>query len=252
MFDVLMRAGKAHLEDQFSKDRIKGPEYATVYLGQMEAAMQNGLTFLFQREKIGLETRLLELQITLAGIEVQKANIQLEILEEQKLTAVVERELVQANVAKVEAETLNVPKQGLLIEAQTALAEQQLLNAVVEKEVLEAQVCKLKAEYNYTMQNVEKSAAETELLVQKTATERAQILGLGVDDDSVIGKQKRLYQAQTEGFSRDAEQKVAKILIDTWSTRRMTDDATIADAINKLDDGSIGRAVAKMLSGVNA
>ena len=33
VFDVLMRANKAHLEQEFIKGRIKGPEYAQVYLG---------------------------------------------------------------------------------------------------------------------------------------------------------------------------------------------------------------------------
>jgi hypothetical protein len=97
-----------------------------------------------------------------------------------------------------------------------------------------------------------KSAGEIELLAQKTATEKAQILAIGVDSDSVVGRQKSLYVAQTNGFARDAEQKVADIMVKTWSVRRTTDEATVADATNKLNDATIGRAVDKLMTGIGA
>ena len=68
----------------------------------------------------------------------------------------------------------------------------------------------------------------------------------------MIGKQKALYGAQTDGVKRDAEQKAAKLLADTWSVRRTTDEATVADATNKLNDATVGRAIEKLLSGIGA
>ena len=88
--------------------------------------------------------------------------------------------------------------------------------------------------------------------IQKVITERAQVQAIGVDADSVIGKQKSLYQAQTDGFKRDAEQKAAKLMVDSWNIRRTTDEATVADQTNMLADSVVGRAVAKMLAGVGA
>lgn len=217
VFDALMRAAKVHLDGEFNADRIRGPEYSTVYLGQLESSMSTALNFLATRQKIGLEAQLLELQVELAGVEIQKANATL-----------------------------------LQIEAQTELIKQQKDNAAVENAVLMAQECKLRAEYDLTLQTTAKAAGETALLAQKHATERAQVLGTGVDEDSVVGRQKRLYQAQTDGFTRDAEQKTAKLLIDTWSARRMSDDGTQVDGVNKLDDATIGRAVTKLLAGVGA
>ena len=139
-----------------------------------------------------------------------------------------------------------------LLVKQIALVEQQKLNAEVENTVLVAQECKLRAEYDLTMANILKANQETALLAQKTASERAQILSLGVDDDSVLGRQKALYQAQTDGFKRDAEQKAAKVMIDTWNVRRTTDEGTVADGTNMLNDATVGRAVTKLLSGVGA
>jgi hypothetical protein len=217
IFDVLMRANKAHLEAEFNKGRIKGPEYSTVYLGSLTQVMQTALQFLLTKEKTSLENQLIEKQI----------------------------ELADAQTREVEARILQVQKQ-------TELIEQQRLNAMTENTVLVAQECKLRAEYDLTMGSVLKVAQETSLLSQKTATERAQVTTLGVDEDSVVGRQKALYKAQTDGFTRDAEQKAAKLLVDSWNVRRTTDEGTVADSVNMLNDATVGRAVNKLLMGVGA
>lgn len=143
-----------------------------------------------------------------------------------------------------------VQREKIALEAE--LLRKQIDNEVKQGELIDAQVCKLKAEFDLTMAMITKTGKESDLLAQKILTEKAQILELGVDDNSVIGKQKALYQAQTEGFARDAEQKAAKLLIDTWNARRMTDDGTIADGTNKLDDPTIGRFIQKLAAGINA
>lgn len=197
VFDALMRANKVHLEAEFQKNRIKGPEYATVYLGSLQAVMQAALTFLSQSQKVTAEIALLE--------------------------------------------------------AQTALVAQQTLNAVKEGDVLDAQRCKLQAEFDLTVSTTLKSAQEIILLTQKVATERAQTTGLGVDTDSVVGRQKALYQAQTTGFTRDAEQKAADLLVRSWSVQRTTDETgTTANATNMLNDATVGRVMTKLLAGVGA
>lgn len=222
VFDSLMRAAKDHLEQEFKQNRIKGPEYSQVYLGQLQAILGTSVDFLFQKQRVGLEADLLAKQIELAGIQVQQATKQLDLLD----------------------------KQILQVTAQTALVEQQRLNAVTENTVLVAQECKLRAEYDLTLQNTLQSAAQTALINQKVATEKAQVLSLGVDDNSVIGKQKMLYQAQTDGFKRDAEQKAAKLYIDVWSARRMTDEGTQANETNGLDEVTMGAVLAALRQGV--
>lgn len=274
VFDVLMRANKAHLDAEYEKNRIKGPEYSTVYLGSLDTVLNTALQFVLTKQKIDLEAQLLQQQILLAQVEVQKANAQLEqiaaqtaLVQQQTLNAQAELAILQANALKIPAEialleaqtaqtnqqTENLGSQKLQIEAQTALVVQQERNAVIEATVLVATECKLRAEYDLIMSNVLKSGQEISLLAQKTATERAQITSMGVDEDSVIGKQKALYQAQSDGFKRDAEQKAAKVLVDSWNVRRTTDaDSAPADAVNQLNDASVGRAVGKLLSGVGA
>ena len=129
---------------------------------------------------------------------------------------------------------------------------QQKLNLEQELINLIAAECKLRAEYDLLQANILKTNVETTLLNQKVATEKAQTTALGVDADSILGKQKALYGAQTDGFKRDAEQKAAKLLADTWNVRRTTDEGTVADATNMLNDATVGRAITKMLAGVGA
>lgn len=244
-FDVLLRSVKAHLDHEFKGGRIKGPEYATVYLGSLELAMQTGLAFVLQKRKNDLEAQLLEKQIELIAQQVLNAAA-------EGMNIPKQGEVLDAQKAQVTQSTLNLVSEKLGIVAKTAMTTQQTLNAVTEGLVLQAQKCKLQAEFDFTQAQTTKSAQELALLAQKTATERAQVTALGVDADSVVGRQKALYQAQTSGFARDAEQKAAKLMADTWSVRRTTDEGTVADATNKLNDATVGRVITKLLDGVGA
>lgn len=217
IFDELMRANKAHLEQEYAKQRIRGADYANVYLGSLTAVMQYGVQFL---------------------LEKQRADQQAELLKQQVLTEQKQQALLDQQTAQMEA--------------QTRLTNQQVINAGKEGTKIDKEVCKLEAEYDALMEQKLKTVAETALLGQKKATEAAQTIGAGVDADSYIGRQKVLYEKQAEGFVRDAEQKAAKLMVDSWNVRRTTDEGTVADGINKLSDSHIGRAIDKLLGGVQA
>lgn len=224
VFDTLMRAAALHVQQEYDRNRIKGQDYAQVYLTAMQYTLQNAVQFLLQKDKAAYEAALVEAQIRLTETQILLAEKQIE--QEN-----IKKDLIQAQADKTRAEINNVV--------------QELAN-------LKAQECLLKAQYDLTMVQKLQTTAQTSLVQQKIATEKAQTVETGVDDNSVIGRQKLLYKAQTDGFARDAEQKAAKMLIDTWNVRRTTDDSTVADTTNMLNDATIGRAVTKVLSGVNA
>jgi len=96
-----------------------------------------------------------------------------------------------------------------------------------------------------------KTDAEVGLLNQKRETELAQVSDLVATGTvaGVIGKQKNLFQKQTDGFDRDAEQKLAKIMVDTWSVRQTTDGALANPA--GIDDAAIATVMAKAKQGIN-
>ena len=203
VFDYLMESMKDHLDIEYDKGRIKGSEYAQVYLGSLQSVLQTAVTFLLTKDKADQEAKLIAAQILLA--------------EQQKANAIVEGQ-----------------------------------NLVLQGDVLVAQKCKLQAEFDNLAVQKLRTEAENALLAQKIVTERAQTQAVGVDADSVLGKQKLLYEAQTVGYTRDSEQKAAQIMVDTWKIRRTTNETTEANATNRLSDDVVGRAVNKLLAGVGA
>lgn len=279
-FDVLMRAMVGHLEVEFKQNRLRGADYANVYLTALQPVLQNAVVFLLQKDEAANKAALVQAQVELT--QAQKELVLLEIARE-----VLTKELIQAQVDKIrrdivssdvqdaavvaqtdrtQAETLNVSKQGLILDNQLLVSAKEIerataeiaqikattLNTSQELLNLQAQECLLRAQYDLAMLNKLQTTAQTTLIQQKTATEKAQTVETGVDDNSVIGRQKILYKAQSDGFLRDAEQKAAKLMTDTWNVRRTTDESTVADATNMLNDATIGRVVQKMLAGVNA
>lgn len=224
VFDVLMETAGLHIQREFDKNRIKGQDYAQVYLTAMQYVLQNSSVFLLQKDEAANKALLVQAQIDLT-------KLQGELLQKEIDREILTRDLIAAQVAKLKAETTNV---------------------ITENDSLIAQQCLLKAQYDLTMVQKLQTTAQTSLVQQKIATEKAQVTDTGVDDNSVIGRQKLLYKAQTDGFQRDAEQKAAKMLIDTWNVRRTTDEGTVADGVNMLNDATIGRAVLKVLDGVQA
>jgi hypothetical protein len=59
IFDDLMEAVNIHLDAQFQLGRITGADYATVYLGAMQSALQNSASFTLGKEKTNAESTLI-------------------------------------------------------------------------------------------------------------------------------------------------------------------------------------------------
>jgi hypothetical protein len=56
VFDKLMAAVNVHIEDQFSKSRIKDSEYATVYLGAMQTVITESMQFVLTEKQSEAQT----------------------------------------------------------------------------------------------------------------------------------------------------------------------------------------------------
>ena len=166
VFDVLMRSVKAQLDAEYQANRIKGSEYATVYLGSLQAVLQTSLQMVLAQEKTNLEIQVLEKELLLRDQQVTRTNKEIEVLEQKRLT------------------------------------------------------------------------------------ELAQVESTGVDADSIIGRQKALYEAQTLGFGQEAKHKAAQLMISTYNIRRTTAEDEPANVDNKLMDEFIGAAVGEMFESV--
>ena len=224
VFDLLMQSVQKHIAAEFDGGRIKQSDYSQVYLGGLQSVLTTSMEFLLRQDKTQAENALLE-QGLLKSIE---------------------------DTALVVSQKALVDTQELGADQDTALRTQEVLTEIQNTLVAEATKCKLQAEFDVLEQQVLKVTAETGVLNQKKVTETAQTNGANATADSVVGSQVALYGAQKDGFLRDAEQKAAKLYFDTWNTRRITDENTLFNEYNGLQDANILRIANTLLDGVGA
>ena len=204
VFDVLMRAVNAHLQKEWSANRLKGTEYSTVYLGALESTMNASLQFLLARDKTNAELDILKQQLVNLKVEEINAGKQGVLLDKQAAQIAAQTSLTTKQELQVVAETLNVPKQGTLIDAQKDVQVQQKLN-------LEAQ--KL---------NIPKEGALVD--AQKALTDQKKLTE--IDALLTATAQRSVLTAQATGFANDAKQKAAEIMIKGFSVVSTTNDLT--------------------------
>ncbi len=147
--------------------------------------------------------------------------------------------------------TLGQAIQFLLTKDQAAL-QAATLAAQYEKIALE--LAQLEQQTLLIQSQILTDAAQRALINQKTVTEVAQTQDTPMSNTStgysgVVGKQNALYAAQTTGFTRDAEQKAAKLALDILATQLSTDDSmTVANT--NMHPAAIGALVQKLATGI--
>ena len=155
------------------------------------------------------------------------------------------------NATLAQAIQFLLTKDQAAIQAATLVTQLELLE--LQKAQLQLQNEKLALEKLQTEQQtlliasqVLTDAAQRALIEQKTITETAQ-----TQDGyaGIVGQQKALYAAQTTGFTRDAEQKAAKLALDILATQLSTDDSmTVANT--NMHPAAIGAMVQKLCDGI--
>lgn len=146
-----------------------------------------------------------------------------------------------------------------LLKQQILNEKQGILKSIQEVEILKESLLKTRAEVRILAKQEDKIDAEIKLYAHKGITEAAQT-GLTVDTNGnpvtftgdvkgIVEKQKNLYQAQTDGFQRKAEQAAAKIFADIYAVRRSTDESLIQP--KGLRDSVITGAMTKLYQGIN-
>ena len=204
VFDVLMRTVNAHLQKEWTANRLKGTEYSTVYLGALESTMNTSLQFLLAKDKLNAELAILEQQLVNLKVEEinatkqgllldkqlddlvaatalktqQKANLVDELLTnaQQRSNLVTEQARISAQTTQIStqttqiaAETLNVPKQGLLIDAQKDTQLQQKLNLADELLTAAQQRTNLSSENQAIIAKTANTAQQTSNLLAEAA-----------------------------------------------------------------------------------
>lgn len=164
-------------------------------------------------------------------------------------------------------EAANLAKTGLNIEAQTgqinAVVATKLPKEVLQIEAQTAQSTAQTSQITYTTSYVlpsqvtltnaqrDSADAQTALYAQKTVTEQAQATDAPAAT-SVMGVQNALMEQQKNQIIRDAEQKTAKIMLDSWQTIFTTDQSIPPTGDISLLLTHVNAAKLKMLQGVGA
>jgi hypothetical protein len=241
VFDQLLLRVEKSLDREYKKNRMNSTDYSKVYTSALSDTLNQSLQFVLTKQQSDKQAELLDAQAR----QVEQAI----------LNDIVNNELLVKQKDKLDAETVLIQEQVNLTKAQitklaadTQLVSQQYTNAVQERLNLIAQENKV--------------SNESILLKQKTQTELAQVVpyfydqfmndaNTSVHAESVVGRENALRKAQTDGFARDAEQKLCKIMVDSWTVRQTTDGAFF-DYDTKLRDIDIGDMLAVARAGVNS
>ena len=124
----------------------------------------------------------------------------------------------------------------------------------LQKQQLTLQLAQLEQQTLLIQSHILTDAAQRALINQKIVTEVAQTQDTPTSNVStgysgVVGKQNALYAAQTTGFTRDAEQKAAKLALDILATQLSTDDSMTVENTN-MHPAAIGALVQKLATGI--
>jgi hypothetical protein len=259
-FEEIMRGVKSHLVEEFNSGRITGADYTQAYISSLTMSMSTASMYLLQH-KI--------------------ANQQVLVLDEQITQAKLNQTLTQGQIDKVASDKLLVDTQKLKIDADTALTSQQLQIAIKQEAKLDSDILNsakdlelkdkqlILTDAQTTMISAQtaneplkgdqllastlKTNSEKDVLTQRLVSEEAQTKDTvnGQAVGGILGKQMNLFTNQAEGYIRDAEQKAAKIMNDTFITRVSTDydsaDATSAG----MSDADVAKVIAKLHAGIN-
>lgn len=280
VFDVLMRSVKAHLKEEYDAERIRGTDYANAYVQSVIQVMQLANGYTLAKAKLPLELQLLEAQIMQVATDTAVATKQGGLLDAQALNQMAETNrinkevqlklpkeiellgkdllikesqihLTEKELALKDYELTRIkPKELALLSAEVSLKEKQI--PIMEKElIIKGEQLKL-AEYEFTYKAPAEVAlmnAQKDLYIQKAVTEQAQTDGSVIKPNSVTYWTSKLTEEQSKTYKRDAEQKVAKLMIDTWMIRKNNDpdDAGVTvTETNALINENIGKAIRQM------
>ena len=234
IYDVFMKAHMDAIHQEYAKQRIKGSEYSKVYLGGMQAAMQNAVGFALGKDEAATKAELARYEILKASYEIELTKAQVCLINAQIDEMNGKAKLVEAQVWTELAKIHDLPVQ---VGAAKDVEEMRNLG-LTGADSIDSITGVFKTQ-------MDKTLAEKQLLDQKKATEHSQTNNEPGDHTGPYKgqalKQRNLLQRQADGFVRDAEATVAKIRVDAHNIEFSTMDGEEA-AFGFGNDISLGKA----------
>ena len=260
VLDKLLHTARVHLQDEFQQGRITGKEYSNAYIAIYDRMVQSAIAYTLAAEKAPYEIAQLEAQTALTEEQRKQAE------DETRYRLPAEIQQIQAQTSltiqqksNLEADGLNIPKQGKLLDAQVIatlregdLKEKQILLA--EKDVLlrdkelsikEQQLLLTAKELLLKAEEIEVAKAQNKLYAQKVITEKAQVDSSVVGAGSVIDTNNKLLNAQADAYEKEQVIKAVKLAMDTFITGYTNGDRW-GNTANLQNDNTLGRLMERM------
>lgn len=173
--DKIMQTVTLHLDQEFNKNRIKGPDYAKVSLGATQAAITQSLQFVLQRQVNDKQAELLDSQKNVSDAQLVGIDLDNQLKTKQLDKADLEIEILSKQSLLLTEQIAGVVQQNLLTTQQIALATQQV--KVAEQQELNLAQDLLRTQADTALINKRVTQADDEILLIK-----AQVSKLGKDE----------------------------------------------------------------------
>lgn len=245
VFDQLMRALRVHLDQEFTKGRLTGEDYAKSYTALTATVLQQAIQYVLTEPQSAAQVSLIESQVTQTDAQTQliaqeRANAVVQgqnltkqgnVIDKQVETATAEIARIEAQTAQVDqqtsnlaAEALNIPKQGLILDTQKAQLDAEIVQLGKQGAMVDQQVINLGSENaNLITQN--------SLLLKQVAKAEADTNYVNAQITS-MGKQDALTQQQTDNLAAEALNIPKQgVLLDKQASR--IDEEITASSVNR-------------------
>lgn len=232
IYDVFMKAHMDAIQREYNKQRLRGVEYSQVYLGGMQAAMQNAVTFALGKDEAATKAELARYQIIKTKADTEKVCAEIE--------------LVKAQIEKMKVDTLLVQIQGWVEVSKISSKPKDALTPI-------SGIYYAPTDINGSVgKQIEKLSADIAGVKQKTISEKAQTDLDGVDDKSILGRESEVRRLQGEGFIRKAEVDVAKLATDARSAALTVLETPMGSAYDSASTDPVMQHAVTMARGMSA
>lgn len=239
VFDKLMSAVNAHIENQFTKGILGKSEVSAVYIAAIQGVLPQSIQFLTSSQEAYWRSQLLKLQAQNTLLERTRLEAELQTLRLNAYRAQAEAYSAQVGALTAQATyangklALTATLQSVnTAEANQAVAEEQFKVAYLQTSNTlpgggaplghQSRDLAIK-DGTLDLQDKQKSLLDAQINVQ-----RAQTYDTNTDTTpvaGVIGTQKSLYTQQIESYQQDAKNKGVKMVADLWTSAKALDDS---------------------------
>lgn len=185
-FDIMMRGFKAHLQQEFEKNRITGADYTKAYIALTQAAMSGAVQFLLQKDQAFWQATTAQLSAYTAQAQFETAKMQLVNAKFDALTSKANYGLTKMKIAS---------------ESMAYCTAQFQLQQILPQQLM------------LLNEQTEAQRAQT----MDTRSDGTTVAG-------AMGEQKALYAQQIISYQRNSETTAAKLYTDAWITMKTIDE----------------------------